>query len=193
MPETVLGGVLDFFRQLGVYDIILPFILVYTLMFAILEKTKLFGTEKIKGESYTKKNLNAMVSFVVSFLVVASSKLVEAITAVSSKIVILLLLVVFFLMLIGSFYSTEDIEKKGVGGALETPWRVLFGIIIFIGVIFIFLDAITLETGETWLEVFISFLLQFYTNSAVAALVLIVGIILFMAWIGREPKPRGTT
>ncbi len=188
MPETVLGGVLDFFRTLGVYDIILPFILVYTLMFAILEKTKLFGTEDVKGTQYTKKNLNAMVSFVVAFLVVASSKLVEAITAVSSKIVVLLLLVVFFLMLVGSFYSKEDIAAKGVGGSIEKGWRVLFGIIIFLGVLLIFLDALTVETGETWLEIFFGFLLQFSSNTAVAAIVLIVAVILFMIWIAREPK-----
>lgn len=193
MAETVLGGVLNFFKELGVYDIVLPFILVYTIMFAILEKTKLFGTETVKGEHYTKKNLNAMVSFVVAFLVVASSKLVETITAISSQIIVLLLLVVFFLMLVGSFVSTKDITEKGVGGALDRGWRILFGIIIFIGIIFIFLDAIKLETGESWLEVFISFLLQFYTNTAVAALVLIIAVILFMYWIAKEPKGGSPT
>ena len=192
MAETVLGGVLNFFKDLGVYDIVLPFILVYTIMFAILEKTKLFGTETVKGEAYTKKNLNAMVSFVVAFLVVASSKLVETITAISSQIIILLLLVVFFLMLIGSFVTTKDITDKGVGGALDRGWRILFGVIIFIGIVFIFLDAIKLETGESWLEVFISFLLQFYTNTAVAALVLIIAVILFMYWIAKEPKGGST-
>ncbi len=192
MAETVLGGVLNFFRDLGVYDIVLPFILVYTIMFAILERTKLFGTETIKGEAHTKKNLNAMVSFVVAFLVVASSKLVETITAISSQIIVLLLLVVFFLMLVGSFVSKEELEKKGVGGALERGWRILFGVIIFIGIAFIFLDAIKLETGESWLEVFIGFLLQFYTNTAVAALVLIIAVILFMYWIAKEPKKEAS-
>ena len=70
MAETVLGGVLGFFRELGVYDVLLPFILVFTITFAILERTKLFGTEKdSKNVDHTKKNLNAMVAFVVAFLV----------------------------------------------------------------------------------------------------------------------------
>ncbi len=107
---TVLGNVLDFFRTLGVYDVLLPFILTFTIMFAILERTKLFGTEGPKDKEVTKKNLNAMVSFVVAFLVVASSKLVEVITKVSSEIVVLLLLIVFFTMMIGTFYTKEDIE-----------------------------------------------------------------------------------
>ena len=37
--------VLLFFEQIGIYDVVLPFLLVFTIVFAILEKTKLFGTE----------------------------------------------------------------------------------------------------------------------------------------------------
>src|SRR5574341_1471553 len=150
MAETVLGGVLEFFKELGIYDVVLPFILVFTIMFAILERTKIFGTEGEK--KYTKKNLNAMVSFVIAFLVVASSKLVEAITKVSSEIIVLLLLVVFFLMMVGSFYTSKEIEEKGV--SLEGAWRTGFMIFIAIAILFIFLDAIVAEDGRTWLEVF---------------------------------------
>jgi len=195
MAETVLGGVLEFFRELGVYDVILPFILVFTLMFAILERTRIFGTEKLKDVEYTKKNLNAMISFVVAFLVVASSKLVETITAISSKIIVLLMLVVFFLMLIGSFVGKEDIEKKGVGASIERAWQITFGVIIFIGIIFIFLDSITTEDGRTWLEILIDWLSQFYTNTAVAAIILIIVVILLVWWITKSPseeeKPKG--
>ncbi len=186
MAETVLGGVLGFFRELGVYDVLLPFILVFTITFAILERTKLFGTEKFKEKDYTKKNLNAMVAFVVAFLVVASSKLVSAITKISSEIVILLLLLVFFLMLVGSFYSKEEIEKKGV--SLEKGWRTAFMFVMAVAIVIIFLDAVTAADGRTWLEVFWDWLSQFYTNAAVAAIVLIVAVILFMYWIMREPK-----
>ncbi|VVB81193.1 Uncharacterised protein [uncultured archaeon] len=187
MAETVLGGVLGFFRDLGVYDVLLPFILVFTITFAILERTKLFGTElDSKKEPHTKKNLNAMVAFVVAFLVVASSKLVQAITKISSEIVVLLLLLVFFLMLVGAFYSKEDIEKKGV--TLEKGWRTAFMFVMAVAIIIIFLDAVTAADGRTWLEVFWDWLSQFYTNAAVAAIVLIVAVILFMYWIMKEPK-----
>lgn len=186
MAETVLGGVLEFFRQLGVYDVILPFILVFTLMFAILERTQLFGVEKIKDRSYTKKNLNAMVSFVIAFLVIASSKLVETITKVSSEIVVLLLLIVFFLMMVGTFYTTKEIEEKGV--SLEKAWRSTFMVFIAIAMAFIFMDAIETEGGITWLEVFLGWLGQFYTNAAVAAIVLIIAVIIFMVWITKAPK-----
>lgn len=185
MADTVLGNVVEFFKQLGVYDVVLPFILVFTIMFAILERSKVFGTEGKEGQ-FTKKNLNAMVSFVVAFLVIASSKLVETITKVSSEIVVLLLLIVFFLMMVGTFRTHEEIKE---GKLLhETPWKYGLMILIAIVIVFIFLDALVVEDGRTWLEVFWGWLSQFYTNSAVAAIILIIAVVLFMFWIMREPS-----
>ncbi len=191
MAETVLGNVLEFFKELGVYDVVLPFILVFTIMFAILERTQLFGVEKVKDKAYTKKNLNAMVSFVVAFLVVASSKLVETITKVSSEIIVLLLLIVFFLMMVGTLRTYEELEKGQILKPEEKVWRYTFMAIIGIAIVFIFLDAITIETGETWLELFLGWLGQFYTNTAVAAIILIIAVIFFVWLIARAPKEKG--
>ena len=123
---TQFRGVIEFFAEIGLYDVVLPFLLVFTIVFAILEKTKVFGTEKVEGKEYTRKNINAMASFVIAFLVIASSRLVGIITEVSSNAVILLLLSVLFLMLIGSFM------KEGTGVFLEGGWKVLFMFIMFI-------------------------------------------------------------
>ena len=188
MANTVLGNVVEFFQQLGVYDVLLPFILVFTIMFAILERSQLFGVEKTKSGTYTKKNLNSMVSFVIAFMVIASSKLVETITKVSSEIVVLLLLIVFFLMLVGTFRTHKEIEEGKL--LYEKPWMIGFMIVISVVIVFIFLDAIVAEDGRTWLEIFWDWLSQFYTNSAVAAIVLIIAVILFMVWITREPSEK---
>ena len=69
MAESVFRGVISFFGDIGLYDVVLPFLLVFTIVFAILEKTKVFGVEEIEGKKYTRKNLNAMASFVIAFLV----------------------------------------------------------------------------------------------------------------------------
>jgi len=177
---SILGNVIGFLQKIGVYEVVLPFLLTFTIVFAILEKTKIFGSEEIEGKKYTKKNLNAMVAFVIGFLVIASSRLVEAITAVSANIIILLLLSVFFLMLVGTFFkSDEDV-------ALEGTWRYIFMIIMFVGIVFIFLSAIKTEAGLSWLEVFINWVSRFWTSTAVASIILIIGIIIFV-WIMASP------
>jgi len=177
--ETII-----FFEKLGVYDVILPFLLVFTIVFAIFEKTKVFGTEKIEGKEYTRKNLNAMVSFVIAFLVIASSKLVEIITDVSSQMVVLLLLSVFFLLLVGSFY------KEGEGVFLEKGWKNLFMIIMFIGIVAIFLEAIKTKEGKPWLEWIFEYVRDNFSSTMVASITLLMIIVGFMWYILKEPtKP----
>lgn len=143
---TPFREVIEFFDSIGLFDVVLPFLLVFTIVFAILEKTKVLGTEEIDGKKYTKKNLNAMAAFVIAFLVIASSQLVEIITTVSANAVVVLFLSVLFLLLVGSFY------KEGESIYLQGGWKVLFMIIVFISIIGIFLDAIKTSDGRTWLE-----------------------------------------
>ncbi len=188
MPQhTVLGNVIGFFERIGIYDVVLPFLLTFTITFAIFEKSKILGTEEIEGKTFTKKNLNAMAAFVIAFMVIASSKLVETITRVSANIVVLVLLGVFFLLLVGTFYAPK--EKEPI--ALEKGWKTTFAIIMFIGIVFVFMDAIRTESGQSWLDVLFGYLGQFWTSTAVAAIILIIFIIVFVVWMTREPASGG--
>src|SRR3989344_2060049 len=64
MAATVLGDAVKLLQDFGFFDVILPFLLVFTVVFGILEKTKIFGTEGEKG--HPKKNIDAMVAFVIA-------------------------------------------------------------------------------------------------------------------------------
>ncbi len=178
LRETV-----GFFDKIGLFDVVLPFLLVFTIVFAILEKTKVLGTEEIEGKKFTKKNLNAIASFVIAFLVIASSELVEIITKVSSNAVVVLFLSVLFLLLVGSFY------KEGETVYLEGGWKVTFMIIVFGAIIAIFLDAIKTSDGKTWLQA----LTDFSGGSGgggselIGSVILLVIIVAFIAYAVREP------
>jgi hypothetical protein len=181
---SILSNVIGFLDKIGIYDVILPFLLTFTIVFAILEKTKILGTEKIEKTTYTRKNLNAMVAFVIGFMAVASSKIVAALTQISSQIIILLLLSVFFLMLIGTFFGEKEEVK------LEGGWKYLFMVIMFLGLVAIFLNAIKTEAGYSWLELLIGWIRSFWTSTAVAAVILIIGIIVFV-WMMVSPPSFG--
>lgn len=188
MPEpTVLGNVILFFQRIGIYDVVLPFLLTFTITFAIFEKSKILGTETVEDKVYTKKNLNAMAAFVIAFLVIASGKLVETITRVSANVVILLLLGVFYLLLVGTFWAPKEKDKEP-WAALTGKWNTTFMIIMFIGIIIIFLDAIRTESGVSWLDKLFSYLGQFWTSTAVASIILIIFFIVFIWAMVREPK-----
>ena len=174
--ESVFRGVIGFFYELGIYDVVLPFLLVFTIVFAILEKTKILGMEEIEGRKYTKKNLDALVSFVVAFLVVASTKLVSIINKALANVVLLLLLAVFFLLLVGSF------AKEGERDFLAGGWKTIFMVIMFVGIIFIFLDALD------WLSPFWRFLTRHWETRWVASLILIIAVVLFIWYITKGEK-----
>jgi hypothetical protein len=177
VEESVFRGVIEFFGELGVYDVILPFLLVFTIVFAILEKTRVLGTEVIEGKKYSKKNLNAIIGFVIAFLVVASTKLVAAINQAMANIILLLLVSFSFLLLVGSFLKeTEE------GVFLTGAWRILFMIIMFVGIIIIFLGALD------WWVPFWEYLVSHYQTNLVAALILIVVILFFMWYVIRGEK-----
>jgi len=60
--------VIEFFDKLGVFDVLLPFLLVFTLVYALLEKTRIFGVDRVGEMEYSRKNLNAMTAFSIAFL-----------------------------------------------------------------------------------------------------------------------------
>ena len=174
--ETLFRSVLTFLDELGVYDVLLPFLLVFTIMFAILEKTKVLGTEKIDGKEYTKKNINAMVAFVSAFLVIASTQLVGIINQTIANVVLLLILSVSFLLLVGVFWGSEEYNLQ------KSPtWMKFFMVLMFIGVVVIFLDA------ANWLQGILTFFSNWNTEW-VASIILVVLIFGFMAYITQEPS-----
>ncbi len=103
-------------------NFIYPFLLVFFIVFAVLERTKILGEEK--------KQLNALVSFVVSLIFVSalSPKLIisNLITFLSIGLVI-----VFVILLLGGFvYSGKE------GLELTSAMKTGLGIVITIALIF---------------------------------------------------------
>jgi hypothetical protein len=179
--QPAFRGVIEFFGTIGVYDVVLPFLLVFTIVFAILEKTKVLGMEEIEGKKYTKKNLNAIVAFVVAFLVVASTKLVAVINQVLANVVLLLLLAIFFLLLVGSFFKEEG------GVFLEKGWKTLFMFIMFIGIVLIFLHALN------WLGPFWNYMTKNLGTAWIGSLILLIIIIIFIVYVTKGPSPPKST
>ena len=178
--ESTFRGAIHFFEQLGIYDVVLPFLLIFSIVFAIFERTKVLGTEEIDGEKITKKNLNAIIAFVVSFLVIASARMVAIINEALPKIVILLFLGVFFLALVGIFYSEKEevlFKKKGT---------MFFIVLVFISILLIFLHSIPTNTGEPFLYWLMRFIVYNFSTTAVSSLILITIVVFFMWFITRD-------
>jgi len=183
--ESLFRGVIGFLDKIGVYDIILPFLLVFTIVFAVLEKTKVLGLEKIDGKDYTKKNLNSIVAFSVAFLVIASTQLVSLISEVMANVVLLLILAVCFLMLVGVFMGDKEFTLKDYPN-----WIKFFMVLMFVGIVVIFMNAIVVnDAGNTALEAVLS-IFVYWNETWAAAIIFLIVIGGFMFYIVREPHPK---
>ncbi len=175
VEETPFRAVIGFLGKIGVYDVILPFLLVFTIVFAIFEKTKILGIEKINDQDYTKKNLNAMVAFIISFLVIASTKLVAVINEVMANVVLLLILAVSFLLLVGVFFGDKQFTLDDF-----PTWTKFFMIFMFVGVVIIFLNALD------WLQYIFALFIYWDAEWATTIIFLII-IGVFMWYVVADP------
>ena len=172
---SVFRGAIDFFDRLGVYDVVLPFLLIFTIFFAILERTKIFGTEKIDGKDMTRKNLNAMVAFVIALLTVASTKVVAVINQGLAQVALVLIVAISFLILAGSFYVGNEFK-------LEGGWLKWGTALMFIGVILIFGYYVG------WLVPFWDYVTANWDSTVVGSIALVILIIWFVYFV---TKPEG--
>ena len=176
---TPLGKAIEFFRDFGLFDVVLPFLLVFTIVFAILEKTRILGTLKVgeKQIEMPNKNLNSMVAFVFGLLVVATANVVRAINESLPNIIILVVAAVSYLIMIGVFFKTDELDFS----TKHKGWYRAFMIIMFIGVVAIFLNSIYDAEGNSFLEI-IGFFILTNWDTAIITSVLFLGVLLLAMW-----------
>lgn len=66
---TIIKEVFVLLEQIGLLDVILPFILVYAIVWSVLQRTKVLGE---KSQHY-----NAVIAFVLGFFVIAALQIVD--------------------------------------------------------------------------------------------------------------------
>ncbi|MBT3324280.1 hypothetical protein HN681_04580 [archaeon] len=151
-------------ESLGFYDVALPFILIFTLIFAILQKIKIFGENS--------KNFNAIIALSMALLVVRQVSIVEIMNQFLPQVSLIALVFVVILLLIGILLGPSEgwsglplglgvlLTLGAVSWALfasaslsipswlefsQSDWYLIIGI----GLFFVFLFFITSEPGKS--------------------------------------------
>ncbi len=159
------------FQQWGVYDYVLPFFLVFSIIFAVLEKTRIFGVEDEVSKK-PRKNINVIVSLVIGLLVVAQQPVVQAINLFLPKMSLYLIIIIMFLVATGIFGTKT-------GGFTGIP-LIIAVILSIIAVIW------SLSPGFGW-----SLPSWFQASDQDIALYILIAMILAtIYYLGREPPPE---
>ena len=165
----------------GITDVLLPFVLIFVIVFAILQKTKILGEGK--------KNYNVAVAVVVGLLVVIphvtgkfppNSDPVEIINNSLPQVSIFLVAIVFLLILLGVF--GQDFVMIGVS---MPGWITLFSILV---ILLIFGGA-----AGWWPDGFNQWLENAFGTESVAIVVMILVFGVIIAWITKESKEEDKT
>jgi len=95
----------------GVFEFILPFLLVFAISFAILEKAKIFGEDE-KGKPRT--NINMILSLIIGLLIVTQFEIIQTINNFLPKVSLFLVVAVMFLVLVSLFGAKVEHGFSGI-------------------------------------------------------------------------------
>ena len=59
--ESVVVSVIEVWKRFGIFDFVLPFLLIFGIVYGILERTKIFGEK-------TGRSVNAIIAFTIAMI-----------------------------------------------------------------------------------------------------------------------------
>jgi len=153
---------LNWFEGVGGFDIILPFLLIFTITFAILQKIKLFGND-------TKaRKVDMVVGLIIGFFLVMQQGLVQVIQGFLPRVSMLILVFLMVLLVVGIFAGGSE-----WGGSISG----LAVIVSIIGVLW------AIGASLKWNVPF----LDLFTEQDIAVIIVICVFVLVIWLIVKEP------
>jgi len=116
---TVLTGPL--FTQ-----IILPFVLVFTILFALLQKSQILGKDK--------RQIDAIVSLVLALIVISFANAVGIITSLIPFLAVSVVIILVFLILWSMVFQGED-DRFKINKGLKIALGIIIGIAVVVAVL----------------------------------------------------------
>lgn len=142
-----------FFTNPLFMETVLPLVLVFTLVFAVLQKTKILGENK--------RQIDAIVALVIALIFVAFGKETNIVVKMIPILAIALVVILIFMLLLGSLYEP---------GKFKMPdWlKIVIGILIGILVI----TTVLIRTGG--LDLIINFFYEDNSSWIVNGIVILI-------------------
>lgn len=179
--------IIDNLHDWHFYDVVLPFILVYVIVFAVLEKSKIFKVEG--GDNNHVKNVNSVIAFVFGLFVVASIQTVQYIQSliVNISLIIIFILVTMILLgfIFGDQYMQLFMEKDG------NSWKIKPAIAYTIGIVVFLTALISLLYIIGWMDWFIDWWdTQDFGNNDIGSIVIVIGVLAVLYWITKGDSKK---
>ena len=166
-------------ENIGIMDVLLPFILIFTIVFAIMQKVKPLGAEKERTKPF-----NVIIALVMAMAVVIphvmgyyppNADIVVIINSALPNVSVVLVAILMVLLIVGLFGG------KAEWGGAASGW---IAFLAFVLVVFIFGRA------AGWFNYFPSWL-AWLDNPDTQAMLIVVAVFAIIIWyITKEDKPN---
>jgi len=149
-------------------EAILPFLLVFTLVFAILERTKILGENR--------RQIDAIIAFVVGLIFISFIQAVDIAVNLIGLMALIAVIILVFMVLFGFVYSGEEFKMpKGL--------KIAFGILIGLALVI----ALLVMSGY-WDLIFKLFKGPEGNTLATNIVFVIIAVVAILVVVGRKEK-----
>ena len=157
------NNLVESFADVGGFEVVLPFLLVFAVTFSVLEKIKLFGENK---------RVDAIVSLILAAFLVSATDLVQVLIGFLPRVSMIVLVLLMMILVVGLFSG-----KSEWGGGM-----------LFLGAVVAILAVLwALGAAADWDVPLIGEI----TEQDVGTLI-VVGVFVLVIWlIVREPGEKG--
>lgn len=184
-------NLIEMSREFGIFHFYLPFVLSFGIIYGILDRIKLFGTEK------TGKRINLMVSGLLALFIISSTQFglmfaeyIGSLFTESMLVIVTLLGTMMILYVMGQIVGV-DIPAQNLS---KTWGAVLLMVALLLGAgVFISSGGLAFIPGA---DINLDFVNQFFqflgiAPTYVAIIIMFVGTIWVFWWITQEDKSEG--
>lgn len=167
-------------RNVGFYEYILPFVLVFAIVYGILERINLFGNSSDDNGSDVAQRVHVIISFALAFFVIAFTPAATTMSAFfinfSGVLALILVSILGAMIVFGLVFRNSD-EDDTAGGWFTDNWYTLMIVLAVVagGLLYVGLGQFpglpSVDAG-----------LPAMTTSEIIGVVIIGATLLFLGW-----------
>lgn len=115
--DNLLGNAFDFLVKTGFLNTIVPFILFYSIVYGMLQRTQIFMPKDKKSDDEDVKNLNSLIAFAIAITATAASQAVGITQNYLPILAVASVVLLGVMMILGMAFGDKFTE----GQVLENP------------------------------------------------------------------------
>lgn len=179
---SLYESLINILNYFGIFNILLPFLLIYAIMYGILMRTKIFGDpfSQNQNEAKAARTIISLVSASVAFLVISSINFITTLKTMIPYFILYIIVLFMLILSISIFYLPEGQfgeDYKRIRGKV-----LIVALIIFIIVTLNFFGLLTPSISSS-----VSNALSQYQD-LIAGIVIFALLILAAYYISKPPK-----